>query len=446
MGLLANIKNNLLGLKVKAEGTEQGNRLDQYVLSQLMGRAVYPDPNSPTYLKSYTGNGDVFTVINKITEPSSTVPIYQYDKNGEQVNGRMIQLLNNPNPYFSQSEFIEAALTFYLIFGNCYIAFQSIENGLNANKPLRLDILPPQWMDIVLGTYLDPVAGYKFTMTSNSIIDYPKERVMHWKEFNPDYDGETTGRLKGMSRLKPIIKSVTGSDSGYDALVSSFQHQGAVGLLTILGEDSKPRSMSKSFLSQIKSQWKAEYEGSSKSGSIVITDKDHKWTHFGLTPVELSVLNAIGTFKGAICDAYNVPTMLLSGSEDRTYNNYQEALRALWTGANKPSIDSLLQKLTSWLAPLFGEEGQVLQADYSGIDVLQKDTAQLVTWMTLAKSFTRNEIREACGYDRIEDPAMDVVFDSAGMVPVSELGMMPGQEMTEEVMKALRLPDYRIKN
>jgi HK97 family phage portal protein len=441
MGLFSNIINRA-AMKLNIS---KANRLDEYVLRQIANIAVYPDYSSGTYLKGYTGNVDVFTVINKITEPASTVPIYQYDKNGEEVEGRMIELLNRPNPLdqsLSQAELIEAALSFYLIFGDCYTAYDTIDNGLNAGMPLRLDVLPPQWIELVMGTYFEPIQGYKFMMSGN-VLDYEKERVLHWKEFNPDYDQQGTGYLKGMSRLKPIIKSVVGSSSAYDALVAAFQHMGAFGILTILGEDGTGQGVSKEQLSRIKQQYKDDYTGAKNTGKLVVTSKDHKWSNFGMTTRELQIIQALGSFKGAICDAYNVPGMLLSGSQDRTFTNYQEAARALWTNAIQPSLNAYLGKLSRWLAPKFKEEGQELRADYSGVEILQKNKSEMITWMVNAKSFTKNEIREAAGYDQLDMPGMDEVFDTAGLMPVGQMGLMPDMPLTEEVMKHLRIPDYR---
>jgi len=438
MSWLTNIMNRITPANI-----DRANRLDEYILRKIGATALYPDPSSDAFTGFYTGNGDVFTVINKITEPASTLPVYQYDKDGEIVeNGRMIQLLNKPNPWQTREELIEASLSFYLIYGNCYNAYETIPNGLNAGLPLRIDVLPSQWMEIVMGTYLNPVQGYRFYMSSN-VMDYPVEQIMHWREFNPDYDYQGAGHLKGMSRLRPILKSVTGSGASYDALVAAFQHHGAVGILTLLGEDGKVQRMTKPFLSSIKQQYRQEYTGAKKAGSIVITDRDHKWTNFGMTVVEMNVIKAIGVFGGKIYDAYNVPSVLMSGSEDKTYANYKEANKALWTNAIKPSMDAYLQKLTMWLAPRFKEEGQYLAADYSEVEALQSDKASMIAWMVQAKAFTKNEIREAAGFERLDDPNMDRIYESMGTVPLEELGMMPGQDMTEEVLKALRIKDYR---
>jgi hypothetical protein len=81
MSWLTNIATKLLTQRLNP----QNNRLDEYVLRMLAQGAVYPDANSDTYLKSYTGVGDVFTIINKITEPASTVPIFQVDSKGNDI-------------------------------------------------------------------------------------------------------------------------------------------------------------------------------------------------------------------------------------------------------------------------------------------------------------------------------------------------------------------------
>lgn len=441
MGLFQNIVQSL-----RPANIQKANRLDEYVLRQIANMQILPDYSAGTYLKAYTENSDVFTVINKIVEPASVIPVYQYDAKGEiNEQGRMIQLLNAPNPYMNRAEFLEALMTFYLIFGDAYAAFDSIPNGLNANLPIRLDVLPPQWVEFVLGTVMNPIVGYKFTMSGN-VIDYEFNRVVHWKEFNPDYDAQGVGHLKGMSRLKPLIKTVVGSDAAYDSLIAMLQHQGAVGILTLLGEDGKPQTMTKTYLSAVKRQYRDEYTGAKKAGSVVITDKDHKWTKFGLTAVEMKILEAIGVFGGKLYDAYNVPSVLMSGTRDKTYMNYVEAKKALYQDAIMPTLDSALDKLTWWLAPKFKEQGQVLKADYSSIAVLQDNVADLIAKMVLAESFTKNEIREVAGFDRSDDPAMDKVYVSAGKISLEELGLMPGAALTEEVMKRLRIPDYRMKN
>jgi len=415
------------------------NTFDQYVLRSYLGTALYPDASMDTYLSSYLNNSDVFTIINKKNEPASAVPIYQYDKNGEIVeNGRMIARLNKPNPYQSRSQFIESALTNYDIFGESFTAGQFLDAGLNVGEPVRLDILPPKWVTVEMGTVFNPVKGYSFhPLAQAGRPDYLPEQVFHWKEFNPDYDMKG-GHLRGMSRLRPLIKSVVGSTEAYNSLVKAFQNQGAWGLLAILDDEGKTLNLNKEQKSILKTKFKRD----SKHGDLTITSNKAEWTKIGLTMVELEILKSIGIYKGNIADAYNVPNQLLSGSQDRTYNNYREAEQALWRNAIQPSLDAYLEGLTNWMAPKFKEEGQVLKADYSQVACLQANRVELVQWMKAAETFTGNQILEALGYEASPDPAMDLVFISAGKMPINE-STLSDPDLVNDVMKSMKLTDYR---
>jgi HK97 family phage portal protein len=240
-----------------------------------------------------------------------------------------------------------------------------------------------------------------------------------------------------MSRLRPLLRSVIGSTEAYNSLVKAFQNQGAWGLLAILDQEGKAMDLNKEQRSIIKAKFKAD----AKKGDLSIVSNQALWTPVGLTMVEMELLKAFGLYKGNLCDAYNVPSQLLAGSQDRTYNNFKEAEAALWRNAIQPSLDAYLEGLTNWLAPLFGEEGTFLRADYSNVACLQTNNVELVSWMTTARAFTKNEIREALGYEELDDPAMDMIYEGAGLMPLGELGLPPDTEATEENLKDI--PDYR---
>jgi HK97 family phage portal protein len=435
MAVLQNIWDKLTG----KQPSHTPNPLDAYLMKVLANNAIYPDESAETYLSSYTGNNDVFTVINKITEPASTVPIFQYDENGEIVeNGKMLARLNNPNGYQSRSQFIEAGMSFFLIFGNCFTSGEEVEGSAYPGFA-RLDQLPPQWIAIKLGTYFNPVTGYSFyPFASSSAIDYPKENIYHWKEFNPDYS-ITGGHLKGMSRLRPLLRSVTGSKEAYNSLVKAFQNQGMWGLLAMIGEDDKITQLTK----EQKSKLRSEFARDSATGKLTIVNKKVEYTNMGLTMRELEVVKSLGILKGNLCDAYNVPSQLLSGSQDRTYNNYKEAERALWTNAICPNVDAYLEGLSKWMAPHFQEDGNVLKADYSGVEALNKNIGEIVTAMVTAGIFTGNQILEAIDWETSEDPNMERIITPVGRMFMDEMGMPPDPQVTENVMKRLGISDYR---
>jgi len=423
------------------------NRWGQSAISNLLvqnyeNTVIWPDISKlDTYTDSYKGNGDVFTVINKIIEPAARIPVLHLNDKGEEIgSSKTLALLNAPAPFTTSEEFFESLMGSYLVYGNTYMNVIRPEGGINVGRPVRIEVLPPPNIFIQVGTRLDPIKGYVMIYLGQELA-FPIEDIMHWKEYNPDW-GDNFG-VYGMSRLSPIIKSVTASDSAYQSMVSAFKNQGAHGILTILGVKEKDgsyndRAVTRQQMASLKNQFKpgGNMVGDINRAKIAATTKSVEWTNLGLSPVDLNILNSLGVTRGVIADAYNVPNQLLSGSNDRTYNNYQEAARSLWTNAIMPVFDGALSQLSRWLIPQMGEKGY-LQADYSGVEVLQKNKKELIEWMIRAGSFTRNEIREAAGYEPSTLDGMDQVYISMGEIPIDE--QMPGMDDTEKLLRY----DYR---
>jgi hypothetical protein len=78
-----------MGFWDKILSTFGRSRLSEMVTQYNMNRPVYPDSKNTSYLAGYTGNGNVFSVINKITEPASKVRIEQVDIEGNPKAGQV---------------------------------------------------------------------------------------------------------------------------------------------------------------------------------------------------------------------------------------------------------------------------------------------------------------------------------------------------------------------
>ena len=313
------------------------------VVKNNANSAIYPDTKATYYNSCFTGNNDVFSVINKIVLPASRIPVLQVDKKtGDEKPGRGLELLMNPNPFQSHTEFVQQALTQYEIFGECFVAGERPEFGLRAGQPTRLDSLPPQWIELEIGNFFEPITGYTL-MLGQQEVKYGYEDVVHWKRFNPDFQ-MAGDHLRGLSPLKPLLKAIAASSSGYDSMVAAFQNQGAYGILTILGvkeSDGKysgaPKTQEQ--LSQLETSFRQKLSGNANRGKVFATNKSVEWTNFGLSPVDMNILNSIVFSGGALYDAYDVPDILKSGSQSKTYLNFGEAQKALWNNAIIPTVD-----------------------------------------------------------------------------------------------------------
>lgn len=411
------------------------------VIFQSIGSApLYPDLNNRTYEKSFTDNPDVFSVISKISQPCARVPIYMVDADDNEVTDAKklapLRLLQNPNPFESQEEFIEKLIVYYEVFGNAYIGGHEPGLGLTPKVPGRLDVLPSPWTYIVSGDFYEPIKGYQLFLSDRQ-VDYQLSEVLHWKTVNIDTSNPVQ-MFYGMSPLKALLKSVTASSSGYDAMVKTFQNMGAYGLLSLLGESYSPDG--KNPVDLLNQKWQEKYSGTKNNGRLVIASQDHKYTNFGLSLVDMNLLQLLGVTKGTLGDAYGVPGPLLNGSIDRTYQNYRESEKILYIDVIIPTLDAILSKLSTWLMPKYGLEGYKFKADYSVIDCLKADIALIVNAMSTAGVFTKNEIRQAVDFEPIEDPVMDEVWTGISQQPLSSMGM---DNNIDNTLKALKWKDYR---
>jgi HK97 family phage portal protein len=422
------------------------SQLFDIVIQNNANSPIYPDAKSQYFVETYTGNSDVFSVISKIVDPASRIPVTQVNKKTlKEQPGRAIELLTKPNPFQSKTEFVEQALTTKQIFGECFIASEKPEFGLNAKKPVRLDNLPPQWIELKIGSFFEPIEGYRLMLGQQEVI-YPYSDVMHWKKLNPNW--QLAGdHLRGMSPLKPLLKAVAASSSGYDSMVSMFQNMGAYGMLTILGvkdDDGKysGQPKTKEQLSELERSFRQKLMGSRNMGKIFATNKSTEWTNFGLSAVDMNILNSIIFSGGALYDAYGVPDILKSGSQSKTYLNYGEAQKALWNNTIIPTVEGFYSKLSDWLMPLLGEEDTMFLPDFDDVPALQADKKEMVAWMVQA-GFSINMIWEALGYESLNLPNMDIPLIGMGLQRIDELGLPPDAEVVEQAMKEYN--DYRKK-
>jgi phage portal protein BeeE len=218
-------------------------------------------------------------------------------------------------------------------------------------------------------------------------------------------------------------------------------------MLTILGvkdDDGKysGQPKTKEQLSELERSFRQKIMGTRNMGKIFATNKSTEWTNFGLSAVDMNILNSIVFSGGALYDAYGVPDILKSGSQSKTYLNYGEAQKALWNNTIIPIVEGFYSKLSNWLMPLLGEEDTIFLPDFDDVPALQADKGEMVKWMVQA-GFSLDMIWEALGYESLNLPNMDIPLIGMGMQRIDELGLPPDAEVVEQAMK--EFSDYRIK-
>lgn len=394
-----------------------------YEFTTHSGVANVMEDNPTSYLQNgYSGNDDVFSIINRIISMSQQATLRLYEtkdkKWSEVTNHELCKFTRNVNPTQTLEQFKEGHLIYKLAIGNSYWYKPSITAGLNKGKTKELYLMPSNNVEVLGGqSWMNPVGGY--ILNGNMQVKFTQEEVYHSKFFNPLYG--MYGDLYGQSPLKAAAAIVSKQNESTLTELKQFQNQAPPYMIyrdttdTLTGWTPQQRE-------QLEDVIKKHSKGDKRGGILAIPEKVGL-LQFGASLVDLNILNSSTEGRRKLCNIYGFPAQLMNDTAGTTFNNVGEARLSAWTDCIMPNLNGLARDLTAFLIdPVSEYAGLFFAFDYSEVKELQKDLVKTVQWMIQAKC-TPNEIREAVGYNAIPNPLMDEPFFTMADIPLSQLGV-----------------------
>lgn len=143
--------------------------------------------------------------------------------------------------------------------------------------------------------------------------------------------------------------------------------------------------------------------GSSTAGGTLVLPKRVEVVDLALSNREMDYVNLLTEAKESVYNFYNIPLPLIS-NEASTFNNYATAQTAFFDGAVFPIFDDIADALTDAFVTRYPEiEGQHITQNENTIRALRGRNLDRMRKMRETQALTTNEIRQAGGYDEIED-------------------------------------------
>lgn len=400
------------------------------------------------YVGAYSSNNDVYTCVDKITKKIVSTPIIIYEvvpgkeakylqykalryssepeaiqkaailkaQSLREVNQKDIdELILNPNPQETQSEFFTQLAGFFLLSGNGYTYLNGPVPGKYPWSEMY--VLPSQFMEIISGGMFLPVKGYRVNytyMATNNIVPFPVEQVTHIKTFNPEFN-VSGSQLYGMSPLRSLLLTLAMSKEGKQELVKQAKNGGTLGMLSpdgpgvFLGPDQQKDLNEK--LQQIKSSNKTGERLFPSGGPL-------KYTQIGLPSTELQLIELLGVTREDIYRAFHIP-LTYSDQKASTYDNLTLSAKQFIYDAVMPIGDMIEDKLLNRTicAAVNRKTGKkyVAHYDYQSLPEMQADMTKLSEWLDKSWEITPNERREAKGYGRSPLPELDEYYIPSGL-------------------------------
>jgi HK97 family phage portal protein len=419
-------------------------------LSAYFGNTIswIPDKFDEYIKNGYFYNADVYTVVSFITRKVSGIPWQLYQvKDKKQYNryksmrnpislkyqvsrvksmdeithGDAYDILQNPNKNQSIDAFVSEAVGFLALTGNMYWYAFKPTSGINRGKVTQLINLPSQIVQIVNGTPANPIEGYK--VLYNQEIKYAKEEIYHGKFFNPDYSGDPSASLYGLSPLRAASRLIYTSNEAITANAKILKHLGAVGMITPDGMEVT-QTQAQALQDSIEQKYNnPDYYGKKPFSSIPV-----KWVNFGMSVEDMAVMELQRYSFAKICNIYGLDPHLF-GSEQMRDNNKVQAAKDAWYNCLMYYLDFVKEGLNKTIASSWGDDLHI-DYDISAVEELQKEMGQIVEQASKMYWTTINEKRVLTNYDTVPDG--DVYALPAGLIlqktlePRSLQGLLSG--------------------
>jgi HK97 family phage portal protein len=353
--------------------------------------------------RAYETSAPVMGVVNYIADNVGEVARYlELTKNGEYVEEHpVLAMLARPNDRFTLRKFATAWAVNKLLFGDAWV-YAPLKVGKDGGRSLY--VIPSQRVVVKNGQPL--FEGIQLTGVSASRTITPQE-VFESFDYNLD-----DSSFFGTSKVAAAAFYLSVMEKGIKRQDKTLEEGGATHLIT-----PKPDATGTIMPKDAQAIEQIANKGMGKRKALPMPVEVHT---LGSTPVDLSILESHKEAVTALCFVFRLPVDLYYGQSK--YENAKEAKKTIYEQQAIPLANELAEDLLRFLG--LDKEGYELKVNTDKIEVLKANTGEVLD--NLGKMHaTLNEMREAYGYERIEEEWADK--------PLLPMGLQFGNEYDYDI-------------
>jgi HK97 family phage portal protein len=387
------------------EETEKQNIYLSALEKQLQGLRL-PNMNgiSREQIRNiYETSAPVMGVVNYIAENVGEVATYlELTKDGEPVEKHpLVNTLRRPNDRYSLRKLVMAWAVNRLLFGDAWV-YAPMRIGKDGGRSLY--VIPSQKVAVQNGK---PIFEGIQLLGMGKADTIPATEVFESFDYNLD---DTS--LFGTSKVAAAAYYLSVMEKGIKRQDKTLEEGGATHLIT-----PKPDATG-SVMPKDAAEIEKLANGKGSIGKRRALQFPVEVHQLGSTPVDLSILDSHKEAVTALCFVFRLPVDLYYGQAK--YENAKEAKKTIYEQNAIPMANEFAEDLLRFLK--LDAEGYELRVNTDYIDVLKESTGEVLD--NLGKMHaTLNEMREAYGYDRIEEDWADK--------PILPMGVTFGNEFDD---------------
>jgi hypothetical protein len=313
------------------------------------------------------------------------------------------KLLTNPNAYQTWSEFIYAYSMFEDLAGWSLMTGEVAQSAATRGKFTELYQLPTHLMDILGGSPMEPVTGYKFKSDYKTIFD--AETCIRISGFNPDYDLRG-GHLYGLSKVRvawelfqshaEAVARQYSSNAGGDLRAIITPKSGETFDSSSLGGDENTFAQRFKDLILRSFRQKTNQRMAIVAQPIEAIQFQNALDSTVTTSTKLEAKNDVAAVWGID------PSVVFPTESGTTYTNQKDKVSASLRNGVFPSLQKIEEKFREEIVKK-QYNGYSLIFDYDVFEELTKDQTMEMETLEKLTYLSDNEKRERIDYEMLED-------------------------------------------
>lgn len=369
-------------------------------------------------LSLYEQSTAVSVPVNKVAEGfAGLTPVLEID--GKIITSHpVLDLLNNPSPFYDGMLFAETIAKDYLITGEAEI----VGLGGIGRPPLELQPISPRNISVDEGSgglaQNIQVSGntlfgmYKLDLNKTRGARYFDGSLRELKQIR-GYSTRNNSLLRGQSPLVSACREARQHILGNTHNTSLLEKGGRLSLIFHFEDDLEPDEFEAT-----KERVRDQYGGAGNAGQIGVTAGGKSTiSEVGVNNKDMDFAKLQRMAQDSVALQYKVPLVLIS-TDAATFNNYKEAKLALYDDAVLPLADRLYAGLSAFLLPRFGLDPTKVKITYD-MDQITALAVRRNEELKLRKEVgveTTNEMRSMIGREPVDGG--NTVLAPANLLPI----------------------------
>ena len=356
-----------------------------------------------TITDGYESSPNVFSIVNRCVTMFSGIPYKVFQGEKELETGPIEALFENNPADYTFDEYRQVWEAMGMITGNA-ITFYMTRSGTDGL--MHLQLAPSQHVEIVYGTWLDPVKGYKLDLASDDSKIIPPENIWHVRHF-PNLDFREGKNYMGISPVRVAARVINSEIFGNELVESSFKRGMPPGILARKDMPSDIGNI-EAQRKAMEATWDKKYSQRDKQGKPIFTAGELAWIPIGFSNLrDLQITDVNKMALRALCNVWGIPSRVMNDMEGGSYTKDKEDRKAIYT--NRLIPDNKL--FWNGINKLIKSTGIRYEPDYTDIPELQEDKKEMAEIFQIgynSNSVQVNEFREKLQLE--QDPEMEGLY------------------------------------